>query len=249
MRRSEFVRVWMHAIFSVNTVCLCVFFAIAILIADAVPLHIRDPPITFDGNYLSPLFTQPFRVGVPTSVLTSIVFCPLLIIPPLSFAKPDPAFPQFWLASYLYAIGLTNMLTISIKNHVGYFRPHAFFECKGGAQCAEDLQDDLRHSFPSGHSSESTMALLNVSMSLWYFCKATTFKIQYRFVVTSTTTFRVTFDFTPYVAFLCLIPFLIGLYISVSRIHDNDHFPADVIAGALIGSASTALSFGLFEPR
>ena len=247
--RVEFAKVWFHAIFCVETVCLLVFFASAILIANTVPLHIRPYPTTLDKKYYSPLFTQEFKVGVPNSALAFIIFSPFIFIPPVSFLKPDPIFPKFWLHSYIYTIGLTNILTISIKNYVGYFRPHAFF-CNDDTfdtQCQDNFQNDFRHSFPSGHSSDSTMALLNISMALAYLCNHVNFKFNYTIIITKSIKLNFNFDFTPYVVFLCLIPFFIAIYVSVSRIHDNDHHPADVIAGILIGTTATAASFKLFK--
>ena len=51
----------------------------------------------------------------------------------------------------------------------------------------------------------------------------------------------------------CMAPACVALWVSASRVYDNDHHPADVVGGALLGGALAALFYfarfpGIFEP-
>ena len=45
---------------------------------------------------------------------------------------------------------------------------------------------------------------------------------------------------------LALVPLLVAVWIAASRVRDNKHFPADVLAGALIGATLGRYSHGLW---
>ena len=48
------------------------------------------------------------------------------------------------------------------------------------------------------------------------------------------------------VSVLALLPMAVALWIAASRVRDNKHFPADVIAGSLIGLAIATYTHGLW---
>lgn len=48
------------------------------------------------------------------------------------------------------------------------------------------------------------------------------------------------------ISILSLIPICIALFIATSRVHDNKHFPADIIAGAIIGYSIATFIYGLW---
>ena len=41
---------------------------------------------------------------------------------------------------------------------------------------------------------------------------------------------------------LCYSPMVVAIFIAASRVHDNMHFPADVVGGALLGGSVAALT-------
>lgn len=112
------------------------------------------------------------------------------------------------------------------KNYVGYLRPSFARSCVGEAAFQALGADALtpksapctgsgfesRRSFPSGHTS------LAVGMGLYlqlYIMRAARAR--------------------PLIAMVSYLPMGAALFVSASRIVDNAHHPADVVAGAFLG--------------
>lgn len=53
-------------------------------------------------------------------------------------------------------------------------------------------------------------------------------------------------QFVRVLSVVCYTPMLLAFYIVVSRVHDNFHHPADVVAGALLGGSIASLIFGIW---
>lgn len=133
----------------------------------------------------------------------------------------------------LFVVAITWFLTDMLKYGVGRLRPHFFavcgvdvkklncsnggfitnFECK--SEYPPQVVRNARESFPSGHTSVTTAAML--------FCI---------FYVHDYWRCALSYLFRP---LMQLIFILIALFCSWTRVSDNMHHPTDVVGGILIG--------------
>jgi len=138
---------------------------------------------------------------------------------------------------YVLGLGLTYLTVEFVKLYVGYPRPNFYSMCKPSANysaCTAEGSDSGRKAFPSGHAA---IAFCGLSLL--------TFFIQHRFGVPSQTTpprkARV-------YSILSLAPMALATFIAASRVYDNKHFPADVVGGAVLGTALSFFSHSLWFP-
>jgi membrane-associated phospholipid phosphatase len=141
---------------------------------------------------------------------------------------------------YATGVGLTNILTNTIKIYVGYLRPIFYDVCDPNdtyEYCTSGNDDAARVSFPSGHSS---LAFCGLGLLSFYLERMFgTSKLQeWRLDPVSgerrlgqTRPVRLERIFS----ILCGSPFLLAGFIAASRVVDNKHFPADVIGGSVLG--------------
>lgn len=185
------------------------------------------------------------------------IWLPLLIQIGLSFCgdrrKHDI---HATLCVYLVAMTTNAIATEAVKLYVGYLRPIFYDLCQPDdnyQECTADDGDFMRKSFPSGHASMS-------------FCGLTllTLYIHARFGVASQRyfqriggsasdgsrwireTIQVGVGWARFASILALLPMGLALFIAASRVVDNKHFPADVVAGSLLGSSISIYMHGLW---
>lgn len=160
---------------------------------------------------------------------------------------------------YFVANGITRILTDFLKFYCGYLRPNFYslcefdkeesLSCQGSAHALKDS----RISFISGHSSFSfccftifTLYLLRLFgvNGLYYSRKGNNDnndnivigndledqRNQYPPKKASSAIIRM-------ISVLCICPMFAAFFIAASRVHDNHHHPADVVAGSIIGYA------------
>jgi diacylglycerol diphosphate phosphatase/phosphatidate phosphatase len=140
------------------------------------------------------------------------------------------------LAMTLMGTILTELLTSVGKSYMGFLRPNFYAGCGWSDElmaCSKsvDEQYEFRKSFPSGHSSHSacfaallTLHLLrHASLALGKGTAARTRMLQV----------------------LALVPGPIALFVAASRVHDNWHHPADIVAGLGLGTGCGALAHRL----
>lgn len=156
--------------------------------------------------------------------------------------------------TYLVAFGLTLLVTECIKSYAAYLRPSFFELCEPTANytyCSAPDSSDARKSFPSGHASTAFCGLSLLSMYL-----------QRSFGIDSVRELAVTGeDSTIAIRYktnvphlyrlystLCLLPMALAIFIAVSRVVDNKHFPADIVGGAILGTASAYFAHRLWFP-
>lgn len=151
-----------------------------------------------------------------------------------------------------------------VKNYVGYLRPLFFQACQPNDDYSECTAGghSLRKSFPSGHAAT---AFCGMTLLASYIHHRFGVYSKQRFqpvrilgkgattiTTTTTTTWRVVYEqdaslpLARIMSIVALAPLFVALYIAASRVRDNKHFPADVLAGALIGSALARYSHGLW---
>ncbi|XP_042895396.1 putative phosphatidate phosphatase isoform X2 [Parasteatoda tepidariorum] len=134
---------------------------------------------------------------------------------------------------FLFGIIMAELVANYMKILIGRFRPSFLVMCKPDFNCSnaeyphfyvenfsctnKDLDDeeDLRKSFPSGHSSVSTFAMLYVALYL-----------QKRLEITTS------FLVKPFIQLLLL---MLAVFICFSRIRDYKHHWDDVAAGFILG--------------
>ena len=152
---------------------------------------------------------------------------------------------------YAVALGLTGLTTNIIKNYVGYLRPVFYDLCEPNAdyqECTASDSNDARKSFPSGHSSFSFCGLTLLTLYLLarfgvYSDSAVvrespdgTILMEYRKPPRIKKLFSV----------LSLAPMAAATFVAASRVADNKHHPADVVGGAVLGTAMAWFVHGLW---
>ncbi|KAK4527248.1 hypothetical protein GAYE_SCF37G5170 [Galdieria yellowstonensis] len=210
-----------------------------------------------------PFFLEDATVWYPKASSSTV---PFWLIPVVGFAGFVPCFvllewitkkrskvrSQVWIqclrliSNYTAAFLFTTVFTQLGKLYVGYLRPDFAARCLGASttippleynhtvilnnqQCTTTSLGSIangRKSFPSGHASSAT--------SLCFFFVL--YLIDKSTKVTS-----------PWVAQLlqviALFPLAFGFYVGASRIVDNRHHPADVVAGSLLGIVFASIFF------
>lgn len=150
------------------------------------------------------------------------------------------------------AVLITVLVTESTKLAVGYLRPYFFSACTPppagappGTPCTptgviKDL-DDARVSFPSGHSSSSAVIGAFTALYALHACLTTPVAPCTRCTKLSPATRADALRSAGLVwaMLTLLLPWCIG----ASRIVDNRHHPADVVAGWLLGGVIACLAY------
>lgn len=154
--------------------------------------------------------------------------------------------------TYFVAFGLNSLASESIKLYVGYLRPSFYQLCQPDEEyqeCTGDEADDSRKSFPSGHASQSFCGLVLLTLFL-----------HHKFGVPSATrsssaensagdgAIRVVVVRPSHrlASVLALLPVALAIFVGTSRLHDNKHFPADVVGGAVLGGSIAVYTFGIY---
>ena len=158
------------------------------------------------------------------------------------------------ICTYLVAFGLTLLVTECVKSYAAYLRPSFFDLCEPTANytsCLAPDSSDARKSFPSGHASTAFCGLSLLSMYLQRSFgidsvreliatgENGTIVIRYKTNVPHLYRFYST---------LCLLPVAVAIFIAVSRVVDNKHFPADIVGGAVLGTAAAFFAHRLWFP-
>ena len=164
------------------------------------------------------------------------------------------------LCVYFVAWSLNMIACDFVKNYVGYLRPFFFqlceptedySECTGGG-------NHIRKSFPSGHSSTSfcgmTLLALYIHNRFGVYSKRCFLEVHPRkkSSVVEPKLLKLTYQqdsglpLARLMSIAALLPLFVALWIAASRVRDNKHFPADVLAGALIGASLAKYSHGLW---
>lgn len=139
------------------------------------------------------------------------------------------------ICTYAVAVGLTNVVTFSLKLYCGYLRPSFFQQCRPNndfSDCSVSDDSNSRMSFPSGHASLSFCGLMLLSRF-----------IQVRFGVASS---KRPSSRHRLISLLSLAPLGLATFIASSRVVDNRHFPADIVAGSLLGASLAAFVHGIW---
>ncbi len=111
-------------------------------------------------------------------------------------------------------------------------------------QCLSDERNDPRKSFPSGHSC---LSLCSASiLTLLFLGRVGTHRIDDD--IETNVAFALRYIKKRCLSILATFPMLLGIFIAVSRVHDNRHHPADIVAGSMIGIGCAIFSYHLWYP-
>jgi membrane-associated phospholipid phosphatase len=156
----------------------------------------------------------------------------------LSYFSDRPSSCHNTICVYLATVGITILTTDALKLYVGYLRPIFYDQCVPDEQfqtCTGEDEQEVRKSFPSGHSSTSFCGLGLLSFYLEKRFGAS----QFRNVGSDTSTIAPPTAKSLAMARMLSVasktPLLLAGYISTSRLIDNKHHPADVVGGAVLG--------------
>lgn len=152
---------------------------------------------------------------------------------------------------YFVATALVALSTNTIKNYVGYLRPVFYDLCQPNddyEECTNQDSLDARKSFPSGHSSLAFSGMTLLTMYLLrkfgvYSTTVTAVQQQDNAVMLQYTKPK---SSQKAMSVLCLAPMAIACFVAASRLHDNMHFPADVVGGAVLGTALAWFTNGIW---
>ena len=233
-----------------------IYFALCFIIIYAIPWHVHERPLPVQVFALdndqrlvvrSAEHNQPLR-GETVSDTALVLLCGLA-----------PFVLQMWwcgcgnnstldrhatLCAYVLANATRTLATDALKLYCGYLRPVFFAICALNdaaytAGTATDLQctttdtselTDARKSFPSGHASQAWVGMMLLSLYLqrrWRVydsCRPSDNNHPAHQQWNQTTR-----------SLAALLPLVLAVWVSASRIYDNRHFPADVAVGTLLG--------------
>ena len=162
------------------------------------------------------------------------------------------------LCTYIVALALTQLVTNSVKKYVGYWRPHFFTGCDPNedySACQSLHTSGVRKSFPSSHAATIFTLTMLLTMYLHQTLGVPSImkRIQVVFDVKDSPVIITTYKcglWKRYMAramSICsLLPLAFAVFVASSRVVDNYHHPADVVGGALLGSAVAMFCHGLW---
>jgi len=145
---------------------------------------------------------------------------------------------------YILTLATNDLATWALKAYAGYLRPSFYQICQPNASYDTCLsgEDYYRDSFPSGHASFSfcTMVLLYKYLERTF---------GYTSILQPLASSRPKYPIVLYRVSSTLsmaLPLGLASFVSVSRVVDNRHHPADIVAGAILGSFLAHFFFSLF---
>jgi membrane-associated phospholipid phosphatase len=247
--RFALPKFWQYYLFELVLLVPVVLFATYINLAPITlePIIERDPTISY--ALVTPTISTPLLLYI-SYLVPAAIFVIGDLLRRFYYKKPSIEFAYAFLGECLmlvWSINLTYAINEAIKVYTGYPRPNFFALCDyqgyraalatgnftsynalttpGNfvdlANCRASYADilDSRGSFVSGHASTSFSAM-------W----VATLYMRYIFHIPS-------MELASIRSLLTGFPLVIAAFISITRIFNKYHWPADVIGGALIGSA------------
>lgn len=184
--------------------------------------------------------------NIPSYVPSLMLWPVLLIVPFFSMfviclfkPKCKKDIPNLF-AGFSLALCLNGAVTSFIKVLVGRPRPDFVYRCfKNGVgsdfnKCTGDIDEifDGRKSFPSGHSSFAFASMVFISLYLYQLLNPYKRSHLKGFSLTVT-----------------LIPLVIAASIAISRTCDYHHHYQDVVAGSMLGSTISFISYKIYMKK
>ena len=183
-------------------------------------------------------------VPYPMLIFLAYVLPLIVVILGTLFAAPRQHQRRFaaalWAATcVLLSLASTTLVTTALKMYVGYERPHYYDRCdfdfNESFRCLKPNNGAIR-SFPSGHASESFAGLLFASLFV-----NDVMRVKSSNAIAQSSRLRSLVLLLQLA--LSAAPALVAAWIAASRVVDNHHFPADIVAGTILGSSFALASF------
>jgi diacylglycerol diphosphate phosphatase/phosphatidate phosphatase len=251
----------------------CLGFLLVISLLSLIDRELNERPIPAQvlqnsGDYVRNLTNNELFDGetVPDIWLIMLtIVAPVLIQFALSKIWGRPGDGHATWCVYIIAFSIVLVTTDAIKRYAGYLRPIFYELCVPDDKLQECTAEDeggnsIRMSFPSGHASTSFCGLMLLSLYLHsrfgvpsvrvYGYKPETVTTQTQSGQQQQHRWTTTYTKEPAlyraISILSLLPLALALFIATSRIVDNKHFPADVVAGSLLGASTAIFTFYLW---
>lgn len=230
-------------------------------------LHITPPyqrPIPYQllensNDYVLNLtINEIFKGDTISNVLLMVLsfILPLIIQLALSKTLGQAGDAHGTLCVYMIALGITILATEFVKLYAGYLRPNFYYLCEPTANFQEcttaDVGDkyNIRKSFPSGHGSVAFCGLTILTLYLHNRFGIPNYRRQKqeqneiregssRGQPLHPAPFR-------FISIFSLTPMALAIFIAASRIRDNQHFPADVVGGSVLGTSVAVFVYNLW---
>ena len=149
----------------------------------------------------------------------------------------------------ILALTFNDLSTWLLKAYAGYFRPSFYQLCQPDEtyEYCTNNEGYTRDSFPSGHASFAFLSMTILSLYLERCFGVSSVERAFVIMAPATTTNDVTkqpvgleYSRPPviyrFASMLCALPLAVATFVAVSRVVDNRHHPADIIAGGILGS-------------
>jgi len=251
----------------VELACCVVFFVVTFILSGVSTLHVRRRPIPYQflqnsDEYIRSSTLNEADTGDTVSNLMLLFGCmiaPLLTTLIVSRLFGNPGDTRTNACIYFTAMGTTSLITNLVKSYVGYLRPFFYAHCQPNddySSCTNDVTN-LRLSFPSGHASISACTFMILSLYLDQLFGMTSIVVlsghsmpngTYQYIMGTKKNNQLHPAVYRLMSFLSYLPMVVALFVSVSRVVDNAHFPADVVAGTILGVVVSIFFYRLWFP-
>lgn len=157
---------------------------------------------------------------------------------------------------YFVALGTSDTICNCTKFYIGYLRPVFLDMCKpyydeddSTFYCSHE-KNNARVSFPSNHAVWAFCGQLLLSMYLSQrYGLPSIMKNGANFNKKTTGSKFDRLSYYRIISYLCYAPILFSYFVAASRLYDKKHFPADVMAGGIIGGTMAFMTFGYWFPQ
>lgn len=247
---------WAHVaeswqnVLSLDTLVAVVWMLVLWFASQTVKLNKRQIPTVqaFDAGVSywakSPLLDNDYKSSskqiVPASVLFAICsVVPIVVFFILSLFDTCTKATALRIQGIMYAFSGAALCIDCIKQYCGYWRPYFYDGCGFDAatgKCTKDDYSEMRKSFPSGHAGLSMVTMLYTSYCILGACRLGR-PLRIKGV-----------DLGGMAVAAGLLPFGLALFVAASRVVDNDHWPADVVGGIVIGGSFATLYYHRYFP-
>jgi len=257
--KPDLFKVYMSNKYLVSELVFCILIGILGEFGPAfifqISLHERNIPYQMTANgdvILDSSFNQPLvdKETIPdwTLALLSFLF-PLLIIITSGVRSNIKLDLHSGICTFFFAMGSNIFITEFTKLYCGYLRPNFYSYCAYSEETmeCESESSDPRKSFPSGHASSSfcSMSLLTLLFYGKIGLHRKLASVENQFGRT-TEYYGSNYFKKRIMSVLSAFPLFLAAFIAASRVHDNMHHPADVIAGSVIGICCSLFAYGLW---
>lgn len=239
----------------------CVVFFVLCILSSVIDKAANERPIPFQlldtGEYVRNLSFNESYDGETISdqlLIFLAILLPLVIQFTIGKLLGRKADAHATICIYFVAFGLTLMTTDLVKAYCGYLRPIFYDVCEPDENyeaCTQTSDEaGVRRSFPSGHASSSFCGLTLLTLFLHTRFGVPSLREQQYAGQTNSAAPPSASSKDPmlcrFISILSLIPMGLALFIAASRVADNKHFPADVVAGSVLGASIANFVHGLW---